>query len=155
VGSNNIHARAVKDIVYGCYPARNSSAVRLFGYPNSFVCRSAPLCSMDIEVLIGTFIFGQARAPITASSACWDLIPFPFGASVRKRRRFERIRAGPPGGRPAISSRSGSSARHAVERAIYSGGSRGAAAVAAAALKAAAEAAVAGGGGGPPGIAYR
>ncbi|CAM9576503.1 unnamed protein product [Sphacelaria rigidula] len=34
-------------------------------------------------------------------------------------RRFERIRAGPPGGRPAISSRSGSSARLAVERAIY------------------------------------
>ncbi|CAM9982234.1 unnamed protein product [Ectocarpus sp. 6 AP-2014] len=34
-------------------------------------------------------------------------------------RRFERIRAGPPGGRPAISSRSGSSARLAVERAFY------------------------------------
>ncbi|CAM9718986.1 unnamed protein product, partial [Laminaria digitata] len=34
--------------------------------------------------------------------------------------RFERIRAGPPGGRPAISSRSGSSAQHAVERAMYS-----------------------------------
>eukprot|EP00904_Undaria_pinnatifida_P002539 jgi/Undpi1/12286/HiC_scaffold_5.g01962.m1 len=35
-------------------------------------------------------------------------------------RRFERIRAGPPGGRPAISSRGGSSANHAVERAMYS-----------------------------------
>ncbi|CAB1106434.1 unnamed protein product [Ectocarpus sp. CCAP 1310/34] len=34
-------------------------------------------------------------------------------------RRFERIRAGPPGGRPAISSRSGSSARLAVERAFH------------------------------------
>ncbi|CAM9147188.1 unnamed protein product [Ectocarpus sp. 8 AP-2014] len=34
-------------------------------------------------------------------------------------RRFERIRAGPPGGRPVISSRSGSSARLAVERAFY------------------------------------
>ncbi|CAN0135362.1 unnamed protein product, partial [Scytosiphon promiscuus] len=40
-------------------------------------------------------------------------------------RRFERIRAGPRGGRPAISSRSGSSARHAIERAMYSVGSKG------------------------------
>eukprot|EP00752_Nemacystus_decipiens_P002768 g2586.t1 len=52
-------------------------------------------------------------------------------------RRFDKIRAGPPGGRPPISSRSGSSARNAVERAIYSGGGRGGAALAAAAVAAA------------------